>query len=345
LTESKFKDLALQTNAMSGSPRTSYNITSLYHGIRSGDRASLAKAVTLVESSRDSDRRVSEKLLKKLLPYSGQSLRIGVTGIPGSGKSTFIETLGQLIIGEGKKVAVLAIDPSSQKTKGSILGDKTRMEKLSRNENVFIRPTASGRASGGVAFHTRETILLCEAAGYDVILIETMGVGQSETDVRAMVDFFLLLMLGGGGDELQGIKKGIMEMVDAIAINKADGDNVKLSQQAKADAFGALHLQAPSPSGWTPKVLLMSARENRGISDVWKVIKNYADVSKANGYFEKNRYEQKEQWLEKSLQSHIKMEMDKPRMASVKKRLLSDITKGKLLPSEAAREFWGRMPR
>jgi LAO/AO transport system kinase len=328
---------------MPGSPRTSSNISSLFNGIRSGDRSSLARAVTLTESSRDPDRRASEKLLKKLLPYSGQSIRVGVTGVPGSGKSTFIEALGQLIISEGKKVAVLAIDPSSQKTKGSILGDKTRMEQLSRNENVFIRPTPSGRALGGVAFHTRETILLCEAAGYDVILIETMGVGQSETDVRGMVDFFLLLMLGGAGDELQGIKKGIMEMVDAVAINKADGDNIKLSQQAKADALGALHLQAPTASGWTPKVMLMSARENTGVADVWKVIQNYADVTASNGFFEKNRAGQKEQWLDASLQAFIKSEMDKPRLVSVKKKLLKEIAKGKMLPSEAAREFWGKM--
>jgi LAO/AO transport system kinase len=328
---------------MPGRTRTSFNIGDLYKGIRSNDRASLARAVTLVESSRDSDRRMSEKLLKKLLPYSGQSLRIGVTGVPGSGKSTFIEALGQLLISEGKKVAVLAIDPSSQKTKGSILGDKTRMEQLSRSENVFIRPTPSGRALGGVAFHTRETILLCEAAGYDVILIETMGVGQSETDVRAMVDFFLLLMLGGAGDELQGIKKGIMEMVDAIAINKADGDNIKSSRQAKADALSALHLQAPASSAWTPKVMLMSARENNGIADVWKVIQTYAEVTKSNGFFEKSRSEQKKLWLEESLQNYIKMEMDKPRMARAKKKLLKEIVKGKMLPSEAAREFWRKV--
>jgi len=323
--------------------RTSSNISGLFESIRAGDRSSLARAVTLTESALDSDRRLSEKLLKKLLPYSGQSLRIGITGVPGSGKSTFIEALGQLVIAEGKKVAVLAIDPSSQKTKGSILGDKTRMERLSRSENVFIRPTPSGSALGGVSFHTRETILLCEAAGYDVILIETMGVGQSETDVRAMVDFFLLLMLGGAGDELQGIKKGIMEMVDAIAINKADGDNIKSSQQAKADALGALHLQAPSASGWTPKVVLMSARENTGVADVWKVIQTYADVMRANGFFEKNRAEQKEQWLEESLQNYIRTEMDKPRMSSAKKKLLKEIAKGNMLPSEAAREFWGKV--
>ena len=249
-------------------PHPVLSSTQLRDGILAGERAMLAKAITVAESSLEKDRQTLEELIKQLLPHTGKSIRIGITGVPGVGKSTFIETFGELLTSKSTKVAVLAIDPTSQKTKGSILGDKTRMERLGRNPNVFIRPSPSGLALGGVSYHTRETILLCEAAGYDVILIETVGVGQSETIVRSMVDFFLLLMLAGAGDELQGIKKGIIEMADGIAINKADGENLKATLQAQADAQHALHLRAASASGWTPKVLTVSSTENKGIEDL-----------------------------------------------------------------------------
>jgi len=321
-------------------PKSTINIARLSEGVLSGERSTLAKAITLVESTLDSDRILTDELLKKLLPHTGNSLRIAVTGVPGAGKSTFIESFGELLTKEGKKVAVLAIDPSSQKTKGSILGDKTRMEQLSRNPNVFIRPTPSSQAMGGVSFYTRETILLCEAAGFDIILIETIGVGQSETYVRSMVDFFFLLLLAGAGDELQGIKKGIMEMADIIAINKNDGDNIKASTHAKADVQNALHLQEALASGWTPKVLTMSAIENKGVDEVWNMIRKYEDFTKANGYFVDNRNHQKKQWLEESLENHFRQLQQQDELALKKENLLKKVMNEELLPTEAARKFW-----
>lgn len=300
----------------------------------------LARAITIIESSLAADRQVQQELLKQLLPNTGKSIRIGITGVPGVGKSTFIETFGELLTSQGKKVAVLAIDPSSQKTKGSILGDKTRMEKLSRNPNVFIRPSPSGLALGGVTYHTRETILLCEAAGYDVILIETMGVGQSETLVRSMCDFFLLLMLAGAGDELQGIKKGIMEMADGIAINKADGDNLKAAVQAQADARSALHLQAAPVSGWNPMVLAVSSTENKGIDEVWRMIQEHHRYTTSTGYFLSNRQLQKKQWLEESIESQFRYFMNQKVIAEKKEQLLKEVMSDTLLPVEAARKFW-----
>lgn len=319
------------------------SVTLLYDGIRAGDRSLLAKAITLAESTLEADRKTTEELLKKLLPHTGKSLRVGITGVPGVGKSTFIEVLGELVTGEGKKVGVLAIDPSSQKTKGSILGDKTRMERLSRNPNVFIRPTPTGLALGGVSWHTRETILLCEAAGFNVILIETVGVGQSETYVRSMVDFFLLLMLAGAGDELQGIKKGIMEMADGVAITKADGENLKASKQAMADAQGALHLQSAQASGWTPKVLAISALGNKGIADIWKMVLEYQEHTQSTGYFEENRKLQKKQWLEESLENYFKEFMNGVSFQSKKEQITKEVMNDTLLPSDAARELWNSL--
>lgn len=261
-------------------------------GIKQGNRMILSKAITLVESALQSHQELAQQLIEQCLPLSGNSLRIGITGIPGVGKSTFIESFGLHIISLGRRVAVLAIDPSSSRSKGSILGDKTRMEDLANNSEAFIRPSASSGTLGGVARKTNETIILCEAAGFNTIFIETVGVGQSETAVHSMVDFFLLLMLAGAGDELQGIKRGIMEMADLILINKADGDNVQKALNAKIQYENVLHLFPLPESKWNPKVESCSALNNEGISQVWKLIKEYERLTKSNGYFESNRKNQ-----------------------------------------------------
>ena len=266
-------------------------------GVMRGDKIILSKAITLVESTLESDHILAEQVLEKILPHTGNSIRIGITGIPGVGKSTFIESFGKLVTSMNKKLAVLAIDPSSQRSKGSILGDKTRMEQLSVDPLAYIRPSASGTSLGGVSTKTRETMLLCEAAGYEVIFIETVGVGQSETTVKGMVDFFLLLMIAGAGDELQGIKKGIMEMADAIAITKSDGDNKTKCERAKREYKNALHLFPPTESGWYPEVLTCSALENEGLNAIWKVIDKFADTMKTQGHFMRNRQFQNVEWM------------------------------------------------
>lgn len=269
-----------------------YHVDDYIDGIVNCDRTLLSQAITLVESSRPEDQIIARKIIERCLPYSGNSVRIGITGVPGVGKSTFIESLGLYITALGKKLAVLAIDPSSERSKGSILGDKTRMEVLSVHPAAYIRPSPSGGSLGGVARKTSETILLCEAAGFDTLFIETVGVGQSETTVHSMVDFFLLLMLSGAGDELQGIKRGIMEMADAIVITKTDGTNTRKAQLAKTTYENALHLFPPKDSGWMPKVLTCSALTNSGIDVVWDTITEYLDCTKNNKYFEANRREQ-----------------------------------------------------
>ena len=266
-------------------------------GIISGDRIILSQAITLIESKLKSDKLLAKLLLENILSFTGKSIRIGITGVPGVGKSTFIETFGKHITSLNKKVAVLTIDPSSKKSGGSILADKTRMEELSRDSHAFIRPSASGLSLGGVARSTRETMLLCEAAGYEVILIETVGVGQSETLVRGMSDFFLLLMLAGAGDELQGIKKGIMEMADAIVLNKTDGTNKVLAQQAAAEYQNAVHLFPKTDSGFITQVLTCSAMEGTGISSLWNVITAYQEFTLLNGYFNQNRQSQNLEWM------------------------------------------------
>ena len=261
-------------------------------GIKSGNRTILSKAITLIESSLPRHQQLADEIMELCLPYSGNSIRIGITGVPGVGKSTFIEALGKQLTSSGHKLAVLAIDPSSKKTKGSILGDKTRMEELATDPNAFIRPSPSAGSLGGVAKKTKEIIVLCEAAGFDTIFVETVGVGQSETAVHSMVDFFLLLMLAGAGDELQGIKRGIMEMADAIVINKADGDNLKKAELAQREYKNALHLFPPTESGWIPFVDTCSSREKKGIGEIWGKIKEYETLTKKNGYFLKRRKEQ-----------------------------------------------------
>lgn len=268
-----------------------------FQGIRQGNRTMLGKAITLVESTLPSHQEMAQQLVDRCLPYAGNSIRVGITGVPGVGKSTFIETLGNYLTGKGHKIAVLAIDPSSQRSKGSILGDKTRMTELAANPNAFIRPSPSAGTLGGVARKTRETVVLCEAAGFDIIFIETVGVGQSETAVHDMVDFFLLLMLAGAGDELQGIKRGIMEMADAIVINKADGDNIEKTLLAKTQLTTALQYFPTPESGWMPKVELCSALFQQGIDKIWDIVLDYVFHAKSSGFFEKRRLAQQQKIL------------------------------------------------
>ncbi|MGE4586069.1 MAG: methylmalonyl Co-A mutase-associated GTPase MeaB [Mangrovibacterium sp.] len=275
-------------------------------GIREGNRTVLSRAVTLVESSKREHQAIAQEIILQCLPHSGRSVRIGITGVPGVGKSTFIESMGKYITGQGHKLAVLAIDPSSERSRGSILGDKTRMEELSSDPNAYIRPSPSAGSLGGVARKTRETIILCEAAGFDMIFIETVGVGQSETVVHSMVDFFLLLMLSGAGDELQGIKRGIMEMADAIAINKADGDNVKRAEMARVQYLNALHLFPPSESGWKPRVLTCSAIRKNGIDQIWETIGRYLSLVNGNGFFRHKRNEQSKFWMYETINEQLK---------------------------------------
>ncbi|WP_117879265.1 methylmalonyl Co-A mutase-associated GTPase MeaB [Aureibaculum luteum] len=282
------------------------NAAEYINGVLAGDRVLLSRAITIIESNLTSDKKLAKEIIQSILPNSGNSIRIGITGVPGVGKSTFIEAFGKLLITKGHKVAILSIDPSSQRSKGSILGDKTRMEDLANLDEAYIRPSASGDTLGGVANKTGETMFLCEAAGYDVILVETVGVGQSETAVHSMTDFFLLLMLAGAGDELQGIKKGIMEMADMLVINKADGDNVKMSQMAKRQYQNALHIFPLSESGWSPLVSTVSAIKNTGIEWVWDEIGNYKKLVYDNGYFIKNRNRQKIQWMYNNINDSLK---------------------------------------
>lgn len=275
-------------------------------GIAQGDRVILGKALTLLESDLPEDQKQSAKLIDQLIIKTGNAIRIGITGVPGVGKSTFIEVFGKFVTSRNKKMAVLTVDPSSQLTKGSILGDKTRMEELAKNPLAFIRPSASGKTLGGVAGRTREAILLCEAAGYDVIVVETVGVGQSEVAVKNMVDFFLLLMLAGAGDELQGIKKGIMEMADALVITKADGENIKRATEAQADYQHALHLFPNNASGQNPKVLMCSALTNTGINEVWDTILQYTNAVEQSGYRIENRKQQNISWFNERFDQLIK---------------------------------------
>ncbi len=309
----------------------------LVEGILKGDVTRLARAVTLVESVAPAHQAIAHEVIEKCLPYSGKSRRIGITGVPGAGKSTSIDVFGLHVLRNGGKLAVLAIDPSSERSKGSILGDKTRMEKLSQHESAFIRPSPSAGSLGGVARKTRETIILCEAAGYDNIFVETVGVGQSETAVHSMVDFFLLIQLAGTGDELQGIKRGIMEMADGIVINKADGDRARLAQ---AQFRSALHLFPTPPSGWTPEVLTYSGYFELGITEVWDMIDRYFDFVKENGYFERRRHEQARYWMYETIDAELRRRFyEDPdraaRIATAERLVLSN----RLSPFAAAHEL------
>ena len=314
----------------------------LVASILKGNMTALSRAITLVESTNPVHLKKANEIIKHCLLYANKSIRIGITGVPGVGKSTFIEAFGTHLTTIGKKVAVLAVDPSSSLSRGSILGDKTRMEDLVKNENAFIRPSASGTSLGGVARKSRETIILCEAAGFDTILIETVGVGQSETAVHSMVDFFLLLKLAGAGDELQGIKRGIMEMADAIVINKADGDNLKNAKTAKVEFNRALHLYPAKESGWQPKVLLASALKNEGISDIWELIETYLTESKNNDYFDHNRKEQNKFWLLQTIEDRLKSDFyNNPSIKKELKIQLEKIENGETSPFVAAELLLG----
>ena len=272
--------------------KTELTVDDYVKGILEGNRTILSRAITMIESENPTHIAMAQTIIERCLPHSGNSLRIGITGVPGVGKSTFIESFGGMLTAEGHKLAVLAIDPSSERTKGSILGDKTRMETLSVDPNAFIRPSPSGSALGGVARKTRESIILCEAAGFDVIIVETVGVGQSETVVKSMVDFFLLLMLAGAGDELQGIKRGIMEMADALVINKADGDNLPKAKGAASQYRAALKLFPKNDNGWDVPVEVCSARECFALDKVWQIIQDFVTLTKGTGSFERTRNEQ-----------------------------------------------------
>ena len=283
-----------KTAARKGFP----SVEQLEQGIRKGDRTLLAKAITLIESNSPKHFEQGQELLRRLLPGSNESIRIGITGVPGAGKSTFIESFGLWLLERGHKVAVLAIDPSSTLSKGSILGDKTRMEELSRHPGSFIRPSPSSGALGGVARKTRESIIICEAAGYDIILIETVGVGQSEVTVRSMVDFFLLMQIAGAGDELQGIKKGIMELADLIVVNKADGDNLQAAELSCGELNNALHYLRPATKGWSTKALTCSALHKSGLPEIWHQIERFLSQGKESGVFDERRTQQITQWFE-----------------------------------------------
>ncbi len=307
-------------------------------GIRLGNISILSQAITLIESTNEKHEDLGQQIIEKCLPFSGNSIRIGITGVPGVGKSTFINTLGKQITSEGKKLAVLAIDPSSQRTKGSILGDKTRMEDLVSDLNAFIRPSPSAGSLGGVARATRETIILCEAAGFDVIFIETVGVGQSETVVHSMVDFFLLLMLAGAGDELQGIKRGIMEMADAIAINKADGDNLIKAKAARMEYENALHLFPASESGWIPKAEICSATANFNIDKIWEIIQTYQRHQLSSGYWQNKRKNQAKYWMHETInESLMHLFYSNPNIKVMIESLEKEVLENKTSPFKAAK--------
>ena len=315
-------------------------MTSLKDSLLASDRATLAQAITLVESTREDHQKEAQKLLTEILPKTGNSIRIGITGAPGVGKSTFIEAFGLHVIEQGHKVAVLAIDPSSAITGGSILGDKTRMAQLAQNENAFIRPSPTGGSLGGVARRTREAMLLCEAAGYDVIIVETVGVGQSETEVADMVDMFVLMLLPGSGDELQGIKKGIVELADLIIVNKADGDQLAQAKRVRADYSAALRMLHPSNVNWQPKVMTCSALHNQGIAEIWHAAGEFARLMGDSGQIEKNRALQAKAWMWKDIRHTLLSRFEHhPKVAPHLEKMEQEVLEGKTPPTTAANKL------
>lgn len=326
------------TNWIKKSRKTAISAKEMVSELEKGNQVMLSRAITLIESNAPRHQELAREVLEKSLLIKSNAIRIGITGVPGVGKSTFIESFGKFIVSQGKKVAVLAVDPSSTISQGSILGDKTRMEQLVKEKNAYIRPSASGNTLGGVARKTRETITLCEAAGFDVILIETVGVGQSETVVHSMTDFFLLLKLAGAGDELQGIKRGIMEMADCIVINKADGENIKAAKMARNEFNRALHLFPPKQNSWTPKVLVASGLNNIGIAEIWEVVDSYFKQVKTNGYFQHNRREQNKYWLKQTIEEHLYARFyNNPVIQEAFKQEIKAIEENRRTPFEAAR--------
>ncbi len=307
--------------------------------ILSGDRAALARAITLIESTRDDHQHEAQALLAELFPRTGKSIRIGITGAPGVGKSTFIEAFGLHVIEQGHKVAVLAVDPSSSKTGGSILGDKTRMAQLSQHESAYIRPSPTGGTLGGVARRTREAMLLCEASGFDVIIVETVGVGQSETEVADMVDMFVLLLLPGSGDELQGIKKGIVELADLIVVNKADGDLEAQAKRVRSDYSAALRVLHPATSAWTPTAMTCSALKNIGINEIWKTVEAFRGAMDKAGFLSAHRAEQAKAWMWKEVrESLLARILGKDEVAKKLENAEKEVFSGKLLPTHAAQK-------
>lgn len=312
-----------------------------FNGVVKGDRRVLARAITLVESSHPEHQKTAVLLVDKLLPYSGKSLRLGITGVPGVGKSTFIESLGLYLIETNHKVAVLAVDPSSRRSKGSVLGDKTRMSGLVVQEDAFVRPSPSGGTLGGVAGKTREVMILCEAAGFDVVIVETVGVGQSETAVASMVDFFLVLMLAGAGDELQGIKKGIVELADGIAINKADGENKEKADIARNEYENALHYLMPASKTWTPFVSVCSAVENLGIDEIWDKVLLYNQKMNRSGELKEKRKNQVVDWMWEMVEAEIKRRFfNNPHIKKKLPRVISDVEGGSLSPGSALKQLF-----
>lgn len=325
------KAASLKTNSVSSGSRLS--VAEFTQGILSGNKVVLSRAITLIESTLASDRILAREITDQCFKNTGKSVRIGISGVPGAGKSTFIESFGTFLTSAGHKVAVLAVDPTSSRSRGSILGDKTRMEKLSVDKNAFIRPSPSGGTLGGVAAKTRETALLCEAAGYDVVIIETVGVGQSETAVKSMVDVFLLLMISGAGDELQGIKRGIMEMADLFLIAKADGRNVPLAEKAKSQLVNALSFFMQPLSGVKQDVLTCSAIENKGIDTTWSFIESFISQTRLNGYFQKNRMAQSLSWIDDSLGSYFEQMLSSDMgFQSLRKKLEKKVINSEISP-------------
>lgn len=306
-------------------------------GIRSGNRVLLSQAITLVESSRPDHQDVARTIVEECLPHSGDSIRVAVTGVPGVGKSSLIEALGRQLVDAGHRLAVLTVDPTSEQSKGSILGDKTRMGKLASEENVFIRPSPTAGTLGGVARKTRESIFLCEAAGYNIVFVETVGVGQSEITVRSMVDFFLLLALTGAGDELQGIKRGIVEVADAIAITKADGNNRTAADEARAEYEKALQLFADPDSGWEPPVLTCSAHTGRGLEEIWETVDRYRSFTQETGFFEQQRREQARHWMYQTIEQRLRDDFfGDPAVEAAQNEVEEEVLQGRLSSVAAA---------
>ncbi len=316
------------------------SVDALVEGVRTGDRATLARAITLIESDAPRHHGPARELVERLLPHGGGALRVGVTGIPGAGKSTFIEAFGLHLCGLGRRVAVLAVDPSSTLTRGSVLGDKTRMENLARHPACFIRPSPSGGALGGVARKSRESLLACEAAGFDVVLVETVGVGQSETTVRSLVDFFLLLAITGAGDELQGMKRGIMELADAIVINKADGDNLPRAEATRRQFANALHHLQPPTDGWAARALTCSALTGAGMPEVWTMLEEFRTATTTNGVLEDRRRRQALEWMQTLVELGLRARfLGDPRIAAHRSALEAEVRTGRRSPGAAAEEL------